>query len=136
MLVEGLLEPLGLHDVGVHRRAMAEGPDALGHALLIDVHNQVEAQVGHHFRSKINHLRELPGGVHVHQREGGLRGIKGLHRQMQHHGGILADRIQHHRLGECCGNLAENMDRFGFKTLKVVHGDGALEAASRILSEA
>jgi hypothetical protein len=45
--------------------------------------------------------------------------IKGLHRQMQHHGGILADRIQHHRLGECCGNLAENMDRFGFKTLKV-----------------
>src|SRR5688572_5895954 len=45
--------------------------------------------------------------------------IERLHRQMQHDGRILADRIEHHRIGESRRDLTKNMDCFGFKTLEM-----------------
>ena len=55
----------------------------------------------------------------MEERERRLGRIEGLHRQMQQDGRILADRIEHHRIGESRRDLAENMDRFGFKPLEM-----------------
>ena len=44
VLVERLLQRLGLHHLGVQRRAGVERIDAALHAVLVDVHEQIEAE--------------------------------------------------------------------------------------------
>ena len=69
--------------------------------------------------AQLDHLAELPGGVHVHQRKRRLGGIERLHRQVQHHGRVFADRVQHHRVFELGGHLADDVNALRFELLEM-----------------
>ncbi|MNQ56294.1 hypothetical protein D3C85_704140 [compost metagenome] len=91
---------------------MGEGVDALGDAFRIDVGDQVQAQLGDHLVAEAVHLLEFPLGVDVHHRERQLAREEGLARQVQHHGGVFTDGVQHHRVIELGGHLADDVDAF------------------------
>ena len=119
MLVQRLFQALGLHDVGVLGAAMGERVDALRHTFGVDVGDQLQAHFLDHLVAEPVHLLEFPLGVDVHDRERQLAREKGLARQVQHHGGILADRVQHHRVVELGGHLADDVDAFRLQLFQV-----------------
>jgi hypothetical protein len=55
----------------------------------------------------------------VHHRERQLAREEGLARQVQHHGGIFTDRVQHHRVVELGGHLADDVDAFRLQLFQV-----------------
>ena len=112
MLVERLLETLGLHDVGVLGTAVGEGVDALSHTVRVDVSDQVEVHLGDHLFAETVHFLEFPASVDVHDRKWQAAGEKRLTCQMQHHGGVFADGIEHHRIIELGGHLTNDVDAF------------------------
>ena len=118
MLVDDLLEALGLPHVGVQRRAVIERVDALLDALRVLVHDQVEAVLGGCVAELVHRL-ELPRRVDVHQRERRLRRVERLERQVQHHRAVLADRVQHRRSLRLRHRLAHDLDRLGLEPLQV-----------------
>ncbi|MCY1412032.1 hypothetical protein D9M71_274290 [compost metagenome] len=89
---------------------MGERVDALRHAIRVDVGDQVQPHFLDHLVAEAVHLLEFPASVDVHDRERQLAGEERLAGEMQHHGGILADRVQHHRVIELGGHLADDMD--------------------------
>ncbi|RMV96151.1 hypothetical protein ALP01_05381 [Pseudomonas caricapapayae] len=112
MFVERLFQALGLHDVGVFGAAVGKGVDALSHAIGIDVSDQIKAHFLDHLVTEAIHFLEFPAGIDVHDREWQFTGEECLARQVQHHGRILADRVQHHRVIELGGDLADDVDAF------------------------
>ncbi|MNZ94894.1 hypothetical protein D3C78_1140140 [compost metagenome] len=110
VLVERLLEALGLHDVGVLGTAVGERVDALGDAVRVDVSDQLQAHFLDHLVAEAVHLLEFPLGVDVHHRKRQLARKEGFACQVQHHGRILADRVQHHRVIELSGHLTNDVD--------------------------
>jgi hypothetical protein len=96
-----------------------ENGDASLHAVFVDVHQQVDAELLRQVVAKLDHGAELPGGVHVQQRKGRLGRVERLHGQVQHDGGILADRVQHDRLFTLRGNLAHDVDAFRLELAQV-----------------
>ena len=82
VFVERLAQPNRLHDVGVHVRTVVERVDVVAHAVLVDVHQKVEAELFRHVIAKGDHLAELPGGVDMQEGKWRLGRIKGLHRQV------------------------------------------------------
>ncbi|MNR10170.1 hypothetical protein D3C85_1264060 [compost metagenome] len=112
ILVECLLEALGLHDVGVLGAAVGERVDVLRHAVRVDVGDQVEAQLGDHLVAEAVHLLEFPASVDVHHRKRQLAREERLACQVQHHGGVFTDGVQHHRVIELGGHLADDVDAF------------------------
>ncbi len=98
---------------------MRERPDALRHPLLVDMNDQVKAQVMRQTITKLDHLPELPGGIHMKQGEGRLARIKSLHRQVEHHRRIFADRIEHDRPIELRGHFPNDVDALGFQLLEM-----------------
>ena len=119
VLVERLAQPLGLHHLGVQRRAGGDRVDAAGEAVLIDMDDEIEPVAPRHLVAEGDHVAELPGRVDMEQREGQLAREEGLQREMQHHARILADRIEHHRIGELGRDLADDGDRLGFEPLEM-----------------
>ncbi len=119
VLVQRLLETLGLHHVGVLGTAVGEGVHVLRHAIGVDVGEQVEAIFADHLLAEAVHLLEFPAGIHVQHRERQLAGEERLARQMQHHGGILADGIEHHRVIEFGGHLTNDVDAFRLELFEV-----------------
>ncbi len=98
---------------------MGERVDALRHTLWVDVGDQVEPHFLDHLVAEAVHLLEFPLGVDVHHRERQLAREESLARQVQHHGGILADRVQHDRVVELGGHLADDMDAFRLQLFQV-----------------
>ncbi len=119
VLVQSLLQRLGFHHVGVDPRAVGKRVDALAQAVFVDVDDQFQTQPLRLLVAKADHLPEFPGGIDMHQRKRRLTGIKGFQRQLQHHRGILPDRVQHHRLLELGGHLANDVNAFGFELLQM-----------------
>ena len=114
-----LFEGLGLHDVGVVLRTMLERVDALVDAFLIRVHPQFKAKFFGDSIAKLDHFPELPRGVDVKKRKRNFARIERLARQVKQYRRILADRIQHHRSFELRHDLADDVDRLGFKLFEV-----------------
>ena len=114
VLVERLLQRLGLHDVGV-AAAMRERRDARGLAGFVRVDDQLGVQSLRGLVAERNHLLELPARVDVQQREGNASGEEGLAGQVQQHRGVLADGIHQDGLRELGRHLAEDVDAFGFE---------------------
>src|SRR6185437_3782471 len=54
--------------------------------------------------------------------------IERLERHMQHHARVLADRVEHHRIGELGSDLAHDLDRLGLEPLQM-SGEHAGQAA-------
>ncbi len=119
VFLERLPEPHRLHDMGVHVGAVRERADALIDPVLIDVDEEIEAELSRHPVAKLDHLAELPFGIYMQEWKWRLGGVERLHRQVQQYRGVLADRVKHDRIGECCNNFSNDMDRFGFKPPKM-----------------
>jgi hypothetical protein len=119
MQLERLLQALRLHDVGVEPAAMGDGRDAVAHALLVHMHDQIEPEPAHLAIAEGDHLAELPGRIHMQQGERRLGGIERLQRQMQHDRGVLADRIKHHRMAELRHHLAHDADALGLELAEI-----------------
>ena len=143
MVIERLLQRIGLHDLGMQRRAGSDRIDAAREAVLVHMHDQIEPEPPRGFVAKRDHVAELPGGVDMQQREGEFRRIERLERDMQHDAGVLADRIQHHRLLELGNDVAHDLDGLGFKAPQMSrqhvsiffgHGDQRLHPSRRIAS--
>src|SRR6185436_1053262 len=92
VLVERLLERLGLHDVGV-AAAVRERRDAGGAAGLVRVDDELGVQTLRGLVAELDHLLELPAGVDVQQREGNAAREECLAGEMQQDRGVLADRV-------------------------------------------
>ena len=88
-------------------------------AVVVDVHEQLDAEPLRGRVAERDHLAELPGRVDVQQRERRLGRIERLHRQVQQHRAVLADRIQHHRPFALGDHLAQDVDALGFEALQV-----------------
>ncbi len=69
--------------------------------------------------AKLDHLAKLPRRVDVHQREGRLGRVERLQRQLDHHGRVLADRVQHDRILELRGHLADDVNALGLQLLQM-----------------
>ena len=93
----------------------SNGIDAALHAVLVDMHDQIQSEPLGRLVAELDHLPEFPGRIDMHQRERRLGGIEGLHRQMQHHAEVLADGIEHHRIAEFGRHLAHDVDDLGFQ---------------------
>lgn len=119
VFVERLLEPLGLHDVGVLAAAVHEGVDVHGQTVRVLVDDEIQPVLLGGLVPELDHLLELPVGVHVEHGEGDLARVEGLAGQVQHDGGVLADGVHHHRVFKFGGHLADDMDALGFQLLQV-----------------
>ena len=130
--VERLAQRLRLHDVGVARRAVVERVDAVAPAPRgwcgREARNRARAAI--RSRKAIISL-ELPRGVDVEQRERDAAREEGLAREMQQDRGVLADRVHHHRPLEARGDLAEDLDALGFKSLEMRERAGRLRHGYR-----
>ena len=103
------------------------GRDALRHALLVGVHQQVDAELGGRPVAELDHLAELPGGVDVQDRERHLARRERLDGEVQQDRGVLADAVEHHRAPERAGGLPEDVDRLGLERVEDGVGrDGGL----------
>ena len=117
--VEGLLEGLGLHDVGVVPGPVVEGVDPVSDTIRVGVDDQVEAQLGGGPVPELDHLPELPGGVHVQYRERDLPGEERLAGDVQEYRRVLADGVHHHRALELGDHLAHDVDGLGLQLAQV-----------------
>jgi len=74
VMLERLLQRLGLHDVGVDTAPMGEGRDFAVCPLGVGVHDEIESERLHALVAEGDHLAKLPRGIDVQQRKGGLAG--------------------------------------------------------------
>ena len=119
MLVESVLQRLGLHDVGVLAAAVGERGDAGGAAFLVGVDDEVQLELLGDPVPEGDHVPELPRRVDVQEGERESPGVEGLAGEVQEHGRVLADRIEQHRTLELRSHLADDVDAFGFELLQV-----------------
>ena len=119
IFVQRLLQRVGLHHIGVLLAAVGERPDASLDTVLIDIDQQLQAQLAGIVIAEFDHFAKLPCRVYMHQGERRLAGVKCLHRQVQHHGGVFADGIQHDGALEFGGDFSNDMDAFRFQLLEV-----------------
>ena len=101
-------------------RAHAPGAHAASNGVLVAVDDEFRADLARIRIPKLDHLRELVAGVHVQERKRNLAREKGFLGKPQHDTRIFADRIQHDRPGELGDSLAQDVDAFRLKGLKMV----------------
>ena len=119
MVIEGLLQRVGLHDLGVLLAAMLDGVDVLGQPVGVRPDQEPDLGLACHTVAELDHLPELPARVHVQQRERDGPGMKGFLGEAQHHRGILADRVQHPRVLELRCDFPDDVDALGFELLQM-----------------
>ena len=120
--VKRLTQSHRLHHVGMRVGAVIDRIDAVSHAVLVDMDDQIEPQILGHLVAERDHLAKFPGGVDMKKRKRRLGGIERLNGQPKHDRRILAYRIKHHRFCETGGHLTENVDCFRFKPIEVCQG--------------
>src|SRR5260370_11040129 len=119
VLVQGLAQRLGEHDVGIGG-AVGPGFDPGAHTLLIGVDQEFQAEFLCGGVPEFQHFPEIPPRCDLQQRKRRLRGRKGLARQMQHHRAILADRIQQDRLFTLRDDFAKYVNALRLEPLQIV----------------
>ncbi len=136
VLVERLLERVGLHDVGMDVAAVGEWSDALLHAFFVDVDNQIPAKlVANEILAERDHLLKLPSRVDVHQRERRLGRIECLFGQPDHDSRVFADRVEHDRVVELGRDFTDDVDALGFELLEVREIVGSHQFAGSWIGE-
>ena len=110
---------LRLHDVGVHRGAVTDRPDAACEPAFVDVDDQFEPEFARDFVAECDHFAEFPGRIDMQQRKWQLPRIERLQSQVQKHRGIFADRVEHDRVVALSDSLTYDVDAFGFEMLKM-----------------
>ena len=119
VVIECLLQGLGLHDVGVERGAVVQWVDVLLDPLGVDVDQQIHPGLLGHVVPEVVHRLELPAGVDVQEREGRRARVERLPGQVQHHRRVLPDRVQHHRVLGLRHHLPDDVHRLGLEPVEV-----------------
>ena len=119
ILVQGIQQGLGLHQVGVYLGAVGERPHAGMEGFHVGLHDEVPAVFLGILIAELYHLLELPFRVDVHQRERHLAGGKGFLGQAHHDAAVLADAVEHDRILKLCCHLTDDVDALGFEFLKM-----------------
>ena len=119
VLVEGVEQGLGLHQVGVYLRTVGEGAYAGMKGFHVAFDNEVPAVFLGIPVAELKHFLELPLGVDVHQGEGGTTGGKGFFGQTYHDAGVLANAIEHYGIFKLRCHFADNVNGLGFEFLQV-----------------
>ena len=119
MLIQSLLESLGLHDVRMNFRTVGDRSHPLGNTLLIDVNDQLHAGLFCHLVPEIDHFTELPRGVYMHQWKWWYCWSKCFAGQVKHYCRIFPDGIQHDWLIKLSNHLTNNVDAFRFEGFEV-----------------
>ena len=119
VVIECLLQGLGLHDVGVERGPVVQGVDVLLDPLGVDVDQEVHTGLPGHVVPEVVHRLELPAGVDVQERERRRAGVKRLTGQLQHHRRVFPDRVQHHRVLGLRHHLPDDVHRLGLETIEM-----------------
>ena len=65
ILLERLPQSLGFHDIGIYSRSVSNRIDPLGETVLVDMHDDIEAQGSTYSVAKLDHLSEFPGRIDV-----------------------------------------------------------------------
>ena len=113
---------------------MAQHHGAACDGILDAAHDELFTEFDRALVAKRDHLGEVVAGIDVQQRKGEFTRAKGLFGQAQQHAGILAAGEQQHRAFALGGDLAQDVDGFGFKPVEVgtvqgsrgcVHGQAA-----------
>src|SRR5881397_2721492 len=79
----------------------------------------LNVDTGHHF-PELNEFREMMARVHIEERHRDVRGTEGFLGQAQEADGILAAGEQQRRPLKLRGDLAHDVDGFGFEVLKMI----------------
>ena len=106
---------------------MRNGADACCDPVLVNIHDEVEAELVPDIGiAEGDHLPEFPGCVNMHQGEGRLPRRERFPRQMQHDRRIFADGVQHDRMIELSRHLTNDMYALCLKTLEMCESIGIL----------
>ena len=116
--VECLLQTFGFPHVCV-QRAMIEGVDPFFLGLRVLVDNQIHSSVLCCLSAKRIHVPELPRSIDMQLRERWRCRVKGLLGQMKHDRAVFTNAVEHHRSLGLSDDLAEDVDAFCLKALKV-----------------
>lgn len=100
MTIEGLLKRLRLHDIGVHRRAVAERTDSNLPAFLVDVEKELHAALCRLPVPELDHLAELPRRIDLQQAKRQLSLPELFERQVKQDVRILDNTVEHHGILE------------------------------------
>src|SRR5581483_6026426 len=119
ILIESLLQRLGLHDARIDGRTRRKWIDSGLAPTFVGINEEFETKTLSRLIPKGNHLAEFPGGVDVQQRKRWRSRIKRLDCQMQHGARILADRVEHDRPFELRHDVAHDLDGFRLEPLKL-----------------
>ena len=119
VLVERLLQGLRLENVGVDGRGMIDRIDAALNPVLVDMHDEFEAELLRLLVAERDHVAEFPSRVDVEQGERRLLGPECLARKMQQDGGVLADRVHQDGLAELRRRLAKNVNALGLEQVEM-----------------
>src|ERR1700694_5317484 len=119
VLVQGLAQRLGEHDVGI---GGAVGPwfDPRAFTFLVGMHQEFQAEFRCGGIAELEHFPEIPPRCDLQQRKRRLRGRKRLAREVQHHRAILAHRIEHHGLFTLRDHFAQYVNALGLEPLQIV----------------
>ena len=114
VLVEGIKEGLGLHEVGVYLRAVGEGAHTCLEGFFVAFDDEVPSVVLGILVAEGDHLLEFPFGVDVHQGEGHFAGREGFLGEAHHNAGILANAIEHDGILKFGSHFANDIDGLCF----------------------
>src|SRR5262245_36645469 len=88
-------------------------------ALLVDMHNQLKAELLGHAVAESDHVSEFPRRVDMQYLKGEPAGIECLTGDVKQHIGVLSDGIKQHRGAEFRDHLMHDGDRFRFESSKM-----------------
>src|SRR6185369_13256395 len=112
--VKGLTQRNSLNHVGINRRRMVERVDVARQAVVVGVHDQIEAKIARRLVAESDHLRKLPSRIDVQKRERWLGRPEGLARKMQQDRRVLPDGVKQHWRAELRCGLTEDVDALRF----------------------
>ncbi len=119
VLIQRLLQPFRLHDIGMLGATVHERVDPHRHPFRVFMHQQFAAVGFGGTVTELIHLTEFPASVDMQQWKRQRTWIEGLACQVQHNAGVFTDGVHHHRIGEFSRHLANNMDAFRLQLSQV-----------------
>jgi hypothetical protein len=119
IVLEAVEQGLRFEEAAAALGVEGDGIGAGGEGGFVAPDEEFGADGAGHLVAEGEHLGELVAGVDVHEGEGNGAGEEGFLRETQHDGGVFADGVEHDGALELCGDLAEDVDAFGFQEAEV-----------------
>ena len=117
--VEGGLQGLRLHHVGIDARPVVEGVHAGVCGFAVGMDDEVEIEPFNGFVAEFYHVAEFPARVDVQERKGQPPRVESLGGDMQHDRAVLADGIEHDRLFGLAHHFPHDVDGLRFEAVEM-----------------